>query len=304
MELAQKEAIAIKEISIHLEEYCLNQIKASPYTLEAIHSLDCVKQNPSLKAVRETDVYRLRRGLCLPSAAGACINKVKRERAIGDSDGSLRVGDFFRLVLPFHGTKGIIDPETGRELPQGWLVATPEGDVYHQAIIAFSQALGVTGKAVRNFKSITEFSPIIEAGGAFAVSLDNSFVIERTLKSNSQLIAYSPEENPSPLILIEDEGSLDFREFEEGRHVVAVLEIDRERAIISDSFSLPQMKGSLLMELDTATIDRYLNYRDGSCSRGIIFSLDSKIDQLIKPEYLSPVVVPEEIVEAIKKSLR
>ena len=291
----------IKEIEENLGSYCLNQIKAAPYALEVIDSSDIASNDPSLIAVKETDVYRLRRGLCLPCAAATCINRVKRKRLIGDSDGLLKVGDFFRFLLPFHGIKGVIDPKTGKEFSGGWLVSTPEGDVYHHAIIAFSKALGVAGKPVKGFKSIAEFSPVIDNGGALAVSLDNRFVIEQTLRNNPQLVAYSDDGRKRPRILIEDKEGLSFREFEEGRHVVAVLAVDKRKTILSDSFFLPQMEKSLLLELETAVVDNYLNYETNGLSRGIAFSLNPEIDRLIDPNYLFPVAIPEQVVGSIRQ---
>lgn len=287
-----------------LELYCLSQIKAAPYTLEIIRSLDIVREDPSLGAVKETDVYRLRRGLCLPCAAATCINKVKGERLIGDSEGSIRIGDFFKIVLPFHGTKGVINPETGKEFSAGWLVATPNGDIYHHAIIAFAQALGVTGVTVRDFKSITEFSHILDKGGCFAVSLDNRFVLEQTLGNNPELVDYSPNQKHKPKILIEGEEGLGFRNFEEGRHVVAILEINEGKTLIADSFVLPQMGSNLLLELDISIVDKYLTYKTGGSTRGIIFSLNPRIDEFIRPEYLFPVTIPEKVVKTIRENLR
>lgn len=291
----------IKEIEENLELYCLNQAEAASHALKIIDSSNIVSNDPSLIAVKETDVYRLRRGLCLPCAAAACINRVNKKRLIGDSDGPLKVGDFFRFLLPFHGIKGVIDPKTGKEFSGGWLVSTPEGDVYHHAIIAFSKALGVTGKTVKGFKSIAEFFPVVDNGGALAISLDNRFVIEQTLRNNPQLVAYSDDGRKRPRILIEDGEGLSFREFEEGRHVVAILAVNERKTILSDSFFLPQMKKGLLLEIETAVVDNYLNYKTSGLSRGIVFSLNSEIDQLIDPNYLFPVAIPEQVVGSIRQ---
>lgn len=293
----------VEETVLPLESYGLNQIKAASYTYQAIHSLEIVNQDPSLKAVKETDVYRLRRGLCLPCAAATCINKVKGERLIGDEDGELKVGDFFRFVLPFHGSKGL-DSQTGKEFSNGWLVVTPEGDVYHQAIIAFAEALDVEARAVRDFESVIEFRPIVEQGGALAVSLDNRFVIEQTLRNDPELVVYEGDpQTVRPKILIKDKSGYDYREFQNGRHVVAILEFEGNRALINDSFFLPQMRGSLLMKLDVATIDSYLKYQTGGLSRGIVFSSDPKIEDLVNSRCLYPVVVPTNKVESIRKNL-
>ena len=45
------------------------QVAAAEYTRTVLDQITQVDRDPSLVAVKETDVYRLRRGLCLPSAA-------------------------------------------------------------------------------------------------------------------------------------------------------------------------------------------------------------------------------------------
>ncbi|MDD1475289.1 hypothetical protein MEO41_29090, partial [Dolichospermum sp. ST_sed4] len=87
------------------------------------------------KAILETDVYRLRRGLCLPSASAAAVNLVLGQRLIGDDDSDLRIADFFSTLLPYHGQF------KSEQLPRGWLVVTSSGDMYHHAIAAFVRGL-------------------------------------------------------------------------------------------------------------------------------------------------------------------
>ncbi len=48
----------IKEIEENLELYCLNQAEAASHALKIIDSSNIVSNDPSLIAVKETDVYR------------------------------------------------------------------------------------------------------------------------------------------------------------------------------------------------------------------------------------------------------
>jgi hypothetical protein len=207
---------------VKLDNFIISQIDAASYTKDVLNSLPMVGCDPSLIAVKETDIFRLRRGLCLPSAAAVCIDAVLQKRLVGDSDGSVKVGDFFRLVLPFHNRRDLID-ENGNKFEKPFWVVTPEGDVYHHAIISFSEGLGVPARAISSF-TISDLVPFIEKGGKLALSLNNDFVIEQTLGNDPDLVS---KNNGEVRILIEGENGIEYRRFEQGRHVVAILEIGR-----------------------------------------------------------------------------
>jgi hypothetical protein len=283
-------------------EYALlDQIKAASYTFEVIKEFE---QNggidESLVAIKETDVFRLRRGLCLPSAAATCINWVMRRRVIGDSRGCIKIGDFYRLLIPFHQSRNFNSKKI-LNLEKGWLFATSEGDVYHHAVVAFSRALGVSAISVNGFNTILEFRSLFRQGGAMSLSLDNRFVIDHTLKRDKRLIK---KENGRWRILIEGSEGLGFREFEEGRHVVSLLEIsDNGLVTILDSFRLPQMPvQKMIMRLNYQEVDKYLNYKTGEVTRGILFAGDNCILEEWRKRMVD-VFVPSEIVETIKREL-
>jgi hypothetical protein len=293
-----KDIIAGTELYTQPTDLNVDQIKAADNVLSAIQNLKSKNLFPrNLKAVEETDVFRLRRGLCLPAASATSINHVLGFRLIGDEKGYLTLGDMYTSLLPFHGYK---DGKETENMPKGWLVTTDQGDVYHHAIVAFSKALRVPSKPVIGFKSVRDFDSNLKEGDSIALSLDNTFVLEQTLKSNTTLVK---TEGNQTSILIESEEGTGFRKFEHGRHVVAVTASSTEGFYkVSDSFRLPQMRPEdTLSILDSDTIDKYLNYTLGGQPRGILFSKDEGV--LNQHPNAIDVVIPNSIVDNIRAYL-
>lgn len=269
----------------------IDQIRAADYARSVIDDLGNrgLLEDEGLKGVRETDVYRLRRGLCLPSAASASINWVKGERVIGDADGDIRVGDIFDIMVPYHGSKEL-DPRYER----GWLFSTEEGDIYHQAIVAFSEGMDVPAMPVKGFKSVRDFEPFVQEGRAVAVSFDNGFVLDKTLQNKPELV------NGERQVLIEGNSGVVYRSFEIGRHVVAILEIEDEHAVILDSFRLPQLEmEDVILRLPIYEVDDYLQNGDIGNSRAIMFS-KNRSDFNDWRHLESPVSVPPQVVNAVR----
>lgn len=97
----------VETINVYLKSLSVSQIEAAEYTLQIIQNTPNVSQDKSLKAVAETDIFRLRRGLCLPCAAATCINLVTKQRLIGDRDSNIKVGDIYQITLPFHNKRNL-----------------------------------------------------------------------------------------------------------------------------------------------------------------------------------------------------
>lgn len=123
----------------------LSQIEAATYTHRVLANMDL--KDPSLTAVAETDVFRLRRGLCLPYAAAVSINVVSKRRVIGDGDGRIKVGDFYRWALPFHNRRSLINLD-GQKIREPWWFTTRQGDVYHHALVAIARGFGIAAVSV------------------------------------------------------------------------------------------------------------------------------------------------------------
>jgi len=278
----------------------VNQIKAADYTYEVIRRMDDVGLlDETLNAVKETDVFRLRRGLCLPCASASSINWIENKRVIGDQDGKLKVGDIYRLLLPHHGRTDIKD-QNGDDLPKGWLFATDQGDVYHHAVVAFSKALGIEAEAVSGFRSLNDLRGVVEGGGAAVVSFDNKFVIEQTLKGKDTLVTNTGDKD---YILIEGEEGPSFRMFEEGRHAVSLVGFENDQVVLIDSFCLPQMsEENMVVKLDIDKADRYLDYFTGETSRGIIFSKSKQVTNSCD-SFKKDIIVPQRVVDEIRSNL-
>lgn len=298
METDKKEKVEIRQ------DYgfaFLDQIKAAPYTHEVIRKLDAEGNlDASLLAVKETDVFRLRRGLCLPSAAASSINWVLGSRVIGDEDGHLKIGDLYRILLRFHGRKSFSSGENYPHLKNGWLFATEQGDVYHHAIVAFARGMGLEAESVIGITSIDIFRDLLAKGGAVAISLDNNFVLEQTLGNSPDLVKRGGEK---PQILIEGADGLEYRNFENGRHVIGLLAIEDDTAIVTDSFRLPQMEAEEpVMRIPLSEVDKYLAYTTGGKARGIVFSKNKGDFETVK-QFISPTSVPQEVVDRVRQSL-
>jgi len=248
-------------------EFLVDQILAADDALKAITELKKAKlldpKNESHRAILETDVFKLRRGLCLPCAASTAINQVLGYRLIGDTSGILTIGDYFRVLFPHHGSYPT--PEN----PKGWLITTPSGDMYHHAIIAFAQGLGITAYSCQGFTDVSEFQPILEIGGGVTVSLNNHFVIEQTLAAYPETVEVI-DSHPHIKVLTKTGSNL--QPFQNGKHVVTLLDIRNSEAIVADSFNLPQTNThGLTATLPLETLNKYLIYSDHSVSRGIAF---------------------------------
>lgn len=280
----------------YYSHFAIDQIKAAAPTLEVVQHIKDI----SLAAVKETDIYRLRRGLCLPSATATNINTLLGTRLIGETyeDAPLRIADLYDMVLPYHNRTELEDKE-GNINNRPWFVATPQGDMYHHTMIALAEGLGLHANSIENFKSLEDLLPFLEKNGALALSLDNRFVIDVTLQNDPELTRKEPNGDDS--ILIENGQELDFRKFENGRHVVSLLGLVGDNIIVHDSFRLPQMKHSSVMEVPIETVNHYLRYYDNASTRGIAFATDTDSLQTIEHFENKNIFIPQELVYSIQE---
>lgn len=275
----------------------IDQIKAASYTSEVLAELKesgvLDPRIPEHMAILETDVYRLRRGLCLPSAVSTSINLVSRRKIIGDDEGVLKVGDFYRYLLPHHGHY-ISDT-----MKRGWLVVTNTGDMYHHAVVAFAEGLGYFGQSVTGFNTLESFRDVIATGGSVSISMNNRFVIEQTLANSAENVKH---ENGETKIKVQNEGGYAFRKFEDGRHVVTIAGFADDNVVIADSFNLPQIGANgILVTLPIKTADQYLRYHDEAATRGIVISTEERAWRGLQSVQLQ---IPEEIRKDLAEKLR
>jgi hypothetical protein len=245
----------------------LNQFRAAPYTYQVLRQ-QYVEHSAALSSARfwleSVTENSLGNDLCLPVAACTAINVLFGKRIIGDDSGNVRVGDFFRIMLPFHSSESTDKPAP---YDQGWRVIDGHGNVYYHAIAAFMKSYGIYAYPVKNFSSISW--PFREFSGeniVFAVSLNNKFV---------------SLENPGCSFKIP------------GRHVVDVLGAENGQCQIAESYQfLKPTENPQLYSFPFAEVDKYLQYSDSRQPQGIVFS---KRQLKIPLDYLLPIYIPDVI---------
>lgn len=282
--------------------YRVNQIAAAADALRALKELPIVNADPSLLAVKETDIFHLRRGLCLPSAAATCINVVAGKRLIGEnhSDARITIGDLFRILLPFHNKVNLAG-EDGDFYPKPWFVVSDTGHVYHQAIIAIAKGVGINAKALTGISDIYDLLPFLQTGGTVAFSVDNHFVLDQTLHNDPNLVRRTDEGDD---ICVEDETGERFTRFEDGRHVLSLLGMDGNALIVHDSFKLPQMReDEPFMSLPPEIINPYLHYSQGGNTRGIAFSTEPTSFESLRPFHNDRIFIPKDVVDSVRVML-
>lgn len=285
----------------HHKNYGLGQQHAATEVHKVIASSEAVQQDASLAAVRETDIYRLRRGICLPSATATCINSALGRRVITEepTDDILTLGTLFGLPFRYHNKIGLKNKE-GVTYDKPWFAVDEQGNVYHQVSIALANGFDIEAMSVEGFSNLDEIVEFVKAGGKVALSLNNRFVLDHTLGNDPKLVKHENEED---LILIKTGEEEAFRRFEQGRHVVSILGIDSEgKLIVHDSFTLPQQGEShgIVMDLDKEVLEKYLAYSNGARPRAIVFTTDP---QLLLPlsSYANTTFTPIELVNDVKR---
>ena len=279
----------------------IDQIRAAKGVYAALHTLETQgkfdRHDPTLVGVAETDVFRLRRGLCLPSAVGVGVNLACHQRIIGDDDGVLDIGDVYKMLIPHHGRY------PSDSMPKGWWVVTTAGDMYHHAAVALAHGLGLECTSVQGIKTLGQFSEIIKDGAGVAVSLNNRFVVEQTLRPFPDSIK---REGDQTYIRVDGVDGPEWKLFQDGRHVVDLLSIhdthEGARVTFADSFNLPQTgnQHGLTVTLPIEVADRYLRYHDGAQPRALVISKKSMTSNTLTP---IPAYVPPEVERGIHQYL-
>ncbi len=68
---------------------------------------------------------QIARSICLPTVASTAVNFIFQDKIIGDSDGSIRVGDFYKVMLPLHKVEPTSLPLT---YDMGWRITDDKGN--------------------------------------------------------------------------------------------------------------------------------------------------------------------------------
>lgn len=292
--------ISVKEKSPNFNEgLTISQIDAAEDVAKAIQELkengNLQEDNPYHRPIIETDVYQLRRGLCLPCAASCAINMILNQPKISGRKTSANseiftIGDIYRLLIPHHGKY------QSEELPYGWLVVNKEGDMYHHSIIAFAQIFGIFGYSFTGINDFSVLKPLVSLDLSVIISLNNTFVIDQTLKNNP---GYVEKRDGETFIKVLTNNGYEFKPFRDGRHVVTILQIDKNNITIADSFNLPQNynPNGIITTIPVALANQYLTYHDDSPTRGIVFSRHP-INNLPFPQ--NNIIIPQQVLNALQ----
>lgn len=152
----------------------LNQLRAGNKTKQVIDSLyQENKLGKSLKWLGNKTDEEIGRRICLPTAASTAINLLYNREIIGDNSGLIVVADFYKWLLPLHktGPTSWLPP-----YDNGWWVIDNEGNVFHQAIIAFAQLFDIYGLSIINFPSIEWIYDLPQKG---------EFIVVASVKNHS-----------------------------------------------------------------------------------------------------------------------
>lgn len=270
----------------------LDQLKAGEYTSRVITYLANQNQlHDSLRVLTGKDVYR---HLCLPCATGTAVNWLAGKRVIGDDDLRFRVGDMLKILLPFHKRKDFF-PKGHPNKEKGFLIITEEGNFYHLPMICFGRGIGLKAESVRGFETVEVFREFVGSGGVILVGIDNKFILDR-------MPTQFKEKNGEKWTIISKIGSEETRiNFRRTGHLVCLLNIERQDAIIADPYRLPQTSGSkTIMRIPISVLDQYLTSEERKVNHGIVFANKRTSLGSLK-KYVVKSFVPKEVIEAVRR---
>jgi hypothetical protein len=262
-------------VGVDLGYAYLNQRRAGTYAVE------CVKQvvregggGELLSNLSDKAGEFIGNRMCLPTSSSMGINLVVGRRVIGDDDldTCLRVGDIYGILGKFHGRN--LPSLVKYNLDGGWYFCTSGFDLYHHSVVAFSEGLGVPATSVIGFESIRSFEGMLKVGGITVVSLDNSFVNDHNPFARQLL-------NP-------------------GRHAVVILNLEDDKVTLMDPYGPIEHVSVLKLQLPVEQVDSYLNYFDGSVTRGVLFAADRDVFSEWKGSFAN-LYVPTEVIDAVKE---
>ncbi len=262
-----------------MEALVLNQLRAARHALETIN--DFLTVQPVEVAglsffERSKTEKQIARSICLPTVASTAVNFIFQDKIIGDSDGSIRVGDFYKVMLPLHK----VEP-TSLPLPydMGWRITDDKGNTYHHAVAAFLNIFNIKTYSLHSFSGLEWiFSQVKNKKAFVAVSLDNSFLVKKTLDKDSLLKVKEiyPNIGKQP-----------------GRHVVFISQFSGNSVFMADSFQyLAPGENPKIKEYRIEEINEYFNYQLGGPTQALIFTREEidfpseNVKNMFIPDYV------------------
>lgn len=293
----------IKEREPDFSEYQLSQARAGSYAAEVVQDME--KKTPGLIGLfRSLERLRAGRGLCAVTATSMAINTVLRKRIISDADAKtpLRVGDYYKIILPHHNELSE-DPHNGEQ--KRWWVINPHSlNTYHHALLAFARGFGLSADGVGNFADIRAFGDLVGNGGSVVLSIRNSFVREVTTGNDPE--CFFEQDGKIYVRVPGENGQLTATEFLPGTHAITLVDFsERDGFTYLDSYSLPQQKVSQTVRtIEPERLSAYLP-ADLTSRKAIMFDskpVQSSEQSSIRDDYI-PEQVQKEITSAIRQSL-
>lgn len=270
----------------HLTKFCVNQLQSVEATHQVLVDFFRRPRPTGLAVLKNVSGYELGAHLCLVSSLATSINFVLKKRVFGNDDEEtrLKVGDFYRLMLPFHFEGRTKQP---KPYDQGWRVITKTGEVYYHSVIAFLGLFNLQGLVLVNFPSVEWLLEQLGKREDFGLllSVDNKFVLEQTLENKGVVYTESGVK-----VLINGE----YKDFTPGTHVISIFGQEKNKVILADPFSPPHHFKPCVFALPSQTLNFYLRQP----TQGIVFS---QTELTFSSQYVRPIYIPEQVKRKIDK---
>jgi hypothetical protein len=134
----------------------------------------------------------------------------------------------------------------------------------------------VTVVPIINYDNLQDIAEIVgDTHTAVALSLDNKFVLDWVEKAQNDLKREFVIKNQNGIFF--NDKKLGEKPFQNGRHVVALIDYRPNEALISDSFTLSGMTTEQTVQWrKIKDVETYTRYQSGVPSRAIVFTRDGQ----------------------------
>ncbi len=142
------------------------------------------------------------RDLCGPSAFFTGLNFLFRKPIYTPENVAL----FYLEGMKLHGKKHFLPAEWQKKMPQGWLLFTPDKQIYHHALLWAAHKEGVVGENIEGKIELAGCQEFIKEGGVMLLSVPNKITEWRTgerlsLKPGTHLILWWKTERETAFLI-------------------------------------------------------------------------------------------------------
>ncbi len=218
----------------------------------------------------------LGRSLCLLASAGTAINLIFQKRIITEQNekGNLSLVRVYEVFSQVNGRF------VSANLPRGFLIASHSGNMYHHVVVALAEAIGLDAVSLRGVDTLKPLKAYVKTGqSSVIISVKNSFTWEQVLRRK-------PPKNLN---------------WQEGRHVISILELNNDRITIADPFNWlhPNAGWGIVADFSLGVVKQYLKGAGSEAAKAIIFSRHN-LRKL--PFTKNDIFIPPEIIGYIHKA--